>query len=65
MKGRIARMVKDKGFGFIEVEGQRGDYFFHHSALRNANFDDLVSGQEVEFEAHEGTKGPRAEDVYV
>lgn len=63
MKGKIVRLVKDKRFGFLNA-GEKTDIFFHQSALKNVRFDDLVVGQEVEFEVGESEKGPRAEDVY-
>jgi CspA family cold shock protein len=62
MTGVIKRLLSDKGCGFVTAG--RTDYFFHKSALKNIKFDELVEGQEVTFEATEGTKGPRAEDVY-
>jgi CspA family cold shock protein len=71
MTGTIERLLMDKGFGFIkstEPTGAKGsgvEYFFHRSAVKNAKFEDLTKGQEVTFEDSEGTKGPRAEDVYV
>lgn len=64
MKGKVLRILKDKGFGFIGVAGGGPDMFFHRTALKNVKFDDLHVGQEVEFEVGEGEKGPRAEDVY-
>lgn len=64
MKGVIKKIFKDKGFGFIGVDGQP-DVFFHKTAVRNVPFTDLVEGQKVTFEVGEGAKGPRAEDVYV
>lgn len=64
MKGTIKTLVKDKKFGFIKSEGG-ADFFFHHSALKNTEFDSLTLGQEVEFEDSEGAKGPRAEDIFV
>ena len=30
-QGTIKKLIADKGFGFIE--GERGDLFFHHSAV--------------------------------
>lgn len=64
MQGSIVRKVADKGFGFIR--GTNGhEYFFHASALKNIKFDDVQIGQEVMFEDEEGTKGPRAADIYV
>lgn len=62
MTGKIARLVIDKGFGFVEADGQ--DFFFHHSAVRGAQFADLREGQPVRFDASAGAgKGPRAENV--
>jgi len=51
----------DKGFGFIQ--GERGDLFFHHSALDGTSIEELREGQQVEFEEGRGPKGPRAENV--
>ena len=65
MTGTVKTLNVEKGFGFIK--GQDGvEYFFHRSALKNARIADLEEGQEIiAFEETEGTKGPRAEDVYV
>jgi CspA family cold shock protein len=30
-QGTIKKLIADKGFGFIQ--GERGDLFFHHSAV--------------------------------
>lgn len=61
-KGKIARIM-DKGFGFIAIEGQEKDLFFHMNEVQNANFDDLREGDEVEFEIAEGPKGLNAVQV--
>lgn len=63
MKGQIKRLLAEKNCGFIRADNGV-DYFFHKSALKNAKFEELGEGQEVTFEDAEGTKGPRAEDVY-
>ena len=63
MTGTIKTLLSEKKCGFIRSNGI--DYFFHMSALKNAKFDDLQRGQEVTFEDAEGTKGPRAEDIFV
>jgi CspA family cold shock protein len=58
--GTIKRLVSEKGFGFVaDQKGQ--EYFFHQSAC--ASFDTLREGQTVTFEAGQGPKGPRAENV--
>ena len=62
MNGTIKRLVNGKGFGFVEsVDGN--EYFFHQSACYQVQFDDLREGSAVTFDAGEGPKGPRAENV--
>lgn len=61
-KGTITRLT-DKGFGFIKVEGQEKDLFFHSNELVDAEYDSLKEGQVVEFEVTEGQKGPQASQV--
>jgi CspA family cold shock protein len=60
-QGTIKKLLTDKGFGFIE--GERGDIFFHHSALEGTSIEALSVGQKVEYEEGSGPKGPRAENV--
>ena len=60
-QGTIKKLIADKGFGFIE--GEKGDLFFHHSAVVEATIETLQVGQEVSYEEGEGPKGPRAENV--
>ena len=65
-QGTIARLVTDKGFGFINTgKGKGSDLFFHMSSLNNSHFDDLREGQSVTFTEGEGPKGPRAENIEV
>lgn len=64
MTGTVKNVNIDKGYGFIK--GENGaEYFFHRSALKNITIEELDRGREVTFEDAEGTKGPRAEDIYV
>src|SRR5262249_42922836 len=60
--GTIARLLIDKGFGFIRDEGGI-EHFFHRSSVRGAVFEVLREGQRVEFTPEESQKGPRAGDV--
>ena len=62
-QGVIKKLISDKGFGFIE--GERGELFFHHSAVQGASFETLREGQTVEYTEGSGPKGPRAESVTV
>ncbi len=62
-QGTVKKLVSDKGFGFIS--GERGDVFFHHSAVIEGSFDNLRVGQSVEYQVEQGQggKGPRATNV--
>ena len=60
--GTIARLLIDKGFGFIRDEGGI-EHFFHRSSVRGAVFELLREGQRVEFTPEDSQKGPRAGDV--
>jgi CspA family cold shock protein len=62
-QGTIRKVISEKGFGFIE--GERGDLFFHHTAVEGTAFEALSEGQEVEYTEGRGPKGPRAESVKV
>ncbi len=57
--GTIARLT-DKGFGFIKVEGQEKDLFFHSNELTNVRFDELREGDTLSFEVAESPKGLNA-----
>jgi CspA family cold shock protein len=59
-QGTIKKIL-DKGFGFIS--GDKGELFFHRSAVEGVSFEELREGQTVEFNEGEGPKGPRAENV--
>ncbi len=61
-QGKIARLM-DKGYGFISRDGEEKDLFFHANELQGVEFNDLREGDEVEFEATEGPKGPQASNV--
>ena len=63
--GIITRIVRDRGFGFIQPEGATEDVFFHTSAVEQPTFDELNEGQQVEFEVEDSPKGPQAANVIV
>jgi CspA family cold shock protein len=60
-QGTIKKVVADRGFGFIA--GERGELFFHHSAVEGTSIEALRVGQGVTYEEGRGPKGPRAENV--
>lgn len=55
--GTIASL-RDKGFGFILVDGAagRGDLFFHSTAVLGTSFDELREGQRVSFDQEPDTR---------
>jgi CspA family cold shock protein len=64
LKGKISRLIRDRGFGFITAEDGK-NVFFHHTALAGGDFDSLVEGTGVEFVLEMEPKGPRAVNVRV
>ena len=66
--GKITRLVRDRGFGFIKSDDSNQDIFFHTTAMTGGVFDDLQEGQSVEFELQPDPRDPsrtRASDVRV
>jgi len=62
LKGKIKRLARDRGFGFISAEDGK-DIFFHRSALESVQFDSLEEGIELEFDLEDGPKGPKAINI--
>jgi len=62
--GKIKKLVRDRGFGFISDTDGR-DIFFHQSSVVDAKFDALTEEQTVEFEVEKSPKGPRAINVSI
>ncbi|HGO4050020.1 TPA: cold shock protein CspA [Staphylococcus aureus] len=62
IKGTVKWFNAEKGFGFIEVEGEN-DVFVHFSAINQDGYKSLEEGQAVEFEVVEGDRGPQAANV--
>ena len=60
-QGTIKKLVADKGFGFIR--GERGDLFFHHTALDGTTIEESQIGQAVQYDEGHGPKGPAREKV--
>lgn len=62
MQGVIKKKT-DKGFGFISVEGQEKDLFFHSKSLVGVSFEELNEGDQVTFEVEDSPKGKNAVNV--
>ena len=62
--GRIKKLVRDRGFGFIsDTDGS--EVFFHQSSLVGVAFDALKEDENVEFDVEKSDKGPRAINVSI
>jgi CspA family cold shock protein len=64
MEGTI-KTLTDKGFGFITVDGEEKDLFFHSNELKDVTFDQLQQGMRVSFDKADSQKGPNAVNVTV
>lgn len=63
MEGVIKKKIADKGFGFIAVEGQEKDLFFHSNSLVGVTFDEIQEGDKVSFDVEDSPKGKNAVNV--
>ena len=63
MEGTIKNLVADKNFGFISVEGEQKDLFFHANELKDVTFLELKIGDRVSFDKADSPKGPNAINV--
>ena len=63
--GTVKWFSNEKGYGFITPADGGKDLFVHHSAIQGEGYKSLNEGQQVEFEAQQGDKGPQAANVTV
>jgi len=63
MEGAIKKLITEKGFGFITVDGEEKDLFFHKNELKDVSFEELKEGDRVSFEKADSPKGPSATNV--
>ncbi|GAA0426486.1 MAG: cold-shock protein [Bacillota bacterium] len=61
-QGIVKWFNAEKGFGFIEREGN-DDVFVHFSAIQSEGFKSLDEGQKVTFDVEQGARGPQAASV--
>lgn len=63
-KGKVKWFNNQKGFGFLNPEGEESrDIFVHYSAIQGDGYKTLANGQDVEFELTQGPKGDMALNV--
>lgn len=63
-EGRVVRLFRDEGYGFIESADGR-EIYFHRNAVVNGGFERMAPGAEVRFAETEGEKGPQASTVHL
>lgn len=63
MEGTIKTLISDKGFGFITVDGEEKDLFFHKNELKDVSYEELKVGDRVSFEKADSEKGPNATNI--
>ncbi|MBI2355887.1 MAG: cold shock domain-containing protein [Candidatus Doudnabacteria bacterium] len=63
MMNGVIKKKTDKGFGFITVEGQEKDLFFHSNSLVGVTFSELNEGDQVTFDVEDSPKGKNAVNV--
>ena len=59
----VIKKKTDKGFGFITVQGEEKDIFFHSKSLVGVTFDELNEGDAVTFDVEDSPKGKNAVNV--
>jgi len=62
--GKIKKLVRDRGFGFISDTDGR-EVFFHQNSLVEVKFDALNEEQAVSYDVEKSEKGLRAVNVHL
>lgn len=62
--GTVVKLIINKNFGFIKIDGQKGEHFFHRDDY-NGNWMELIEKQSPRVNGImvESPKGPRIGDV--
>jgi cold shock protein len=64
MKGKISRLVRDRGFGFIKAEDGQ-ETFFHRTAVQDGSFDSLKGDENVEYDMGTDARSGRERAIAV
>ena len=62
LHGRVSRLLRYEGYGFLTAPGG-GEVYFHRNSVPDGGFDRLNVGTQVRFVRVEGEQGPQASTV--
>lgn len=63
--GTVKWFNDTKGYGFIQSDNDKKDYFVHFSAIQADGFKTLTEGVKVQFIVTQNQKGLQAEEVEI
>jgi cold shock protein len=58
--GTVKKIISDRRFGFIVPKSGGKEVYFDDSVLEGVDFEALREGDQVDYKAERGDKGPRA-----
>jgi ribosomal subunit interface protein len=62
IRGRIVRIFRDRGYGFVETETYQ-EVYFHANSVHGIPFEELEVGMAMDLEIEAGEKGPQASRI--
>jgi ribosomal subunit interface protein len=62
IRGRILRIFRDRGYGFVETETYQ-EVYFHANSVHGIAFEELEEGMAMDLEIEAGEKGPQASRI--
>lgn len=65
LRGKVARLMPDEGYGFIRSQDGREFFFRRESVMSEKQWSALAEGADVRFSEHEGEQGPHASAVSI
>lgn len=63
LQGTVTSFDENKGYGFIQADGDRTSYFCHYSGIKTAGYKVLTPNERVAFVLVEGKNGMQAVNI--
>lgn len=64
LEGRVTKLFRPEGYGFLETPDGR-EIYFHRNSVLGPGFDHLTIGTAVRFAEEQGEEGPQASTVHI